>query len=80
MNAIKENIVAILVIGGLFIGYIELRAPQMISDQMDERGLVKAGDFAKVKEDLENQKVVHKEDRDRMDGKIERIVDILLEE
>jgi len=80
MNAIKENIVAILVIGGLFIGYIELRAPQMVSAEMDSRGLVKAGDVAQIKREVEEQKVVHKEDRDRMDSKIERIVDILLDE
>lgn len=79
MNAIKENIIAILVVGGLFIGYIELRAPQMVSAEMDKRGLVKVGEVADIKQELENQKVVHKEDRDRMDGKIERIVDILLE-
>lgn len=80
MNAIKENIIAILVIGGLFIGYIELRAPQMVSAEMDSRGLVKAGDVAQLRTDFEEQKTVHREDRDRMDSKIERIVDILLEE
>lgn len=80
MNAIKENIAMLLLIGALFVGYIELRAPQMVSSEMDKRGLVKAGDFEKVKEDLAEQKTVHKEDRDRIDSKVERIVDILLEE
>lgn len=80
MNWLKENLGVIILVIGLFVGYAELRLPQMVKAEMDSRGLAETGDIAQLKEDLEDQKTVHKEDRDRMDGKIERIVDILLEE
>lgn len=80
MNWIKENLPVIVLVMGMFIGYAELRLPGMVAEEMDRRGLAQTGDISSLKEDLEDQKVVHKEDRDRMDGKIERIVDILLEE
>lgn len=83
MNFIKENggpLVVGAVVIGFFVGYAELRLPAMVDEEMDSRGLISSGDFAALQDDLADQKVVHKEDRDRMDSKIERIIDILLEE
>ena len=83
MNFIKENggpLVVGAVMLGAFIGYAELRIPAMVDAEMDGRGLVSVGDFDQVKKDLDEQKETHNRDADRMDSKIERIVDILLEE
>lgn len=80
MNWLKENLPVIILVIGLFIGYAELRLPGMVAEEMNKRGLARSGDIASLREDLDEQKVVHKDDRDRMDGKIERIVDILLED
>ena len=80
MSWLKENLPVIILVVGLFIGYAELRLPSMVADEMAKQGLASDSAVSDLKEDLAEQKVVHKEDRDRMDGKIERIVDILLEE
>jgi len=83
MSFVKDNggpLVVGAVIFAAVIGYIELRAPVMIGTEMDGRGLVSTQTVAEIKRDVADQKVVHKEDRDRQDDKIERIVDILLED
>lgn len=69
-----------LVIGvlffGLVAGYIELRLPVTVDVQLSEAGLA---DPAKVEANTESIKDLEKAD-ERMDNKIERIVDILLED
>lgn len=80
MNWLKENLPVILLGIGLFIGYVELRLPPMVANEMAKQGLASNSAVSDLREDLAEQKVIHKEDRDRMDGKIERIVSILLEE
>jgi hypothetical protein len=83
MNWVKEQggpLVVGAVFLGIVLGYIELRAPVMVGSEMDSRGLVSVETMETALKAIEDQKVTHKEDRDRMDGKIERIIDILLEE
>lgn len=87
MSWLKDNLPVIILVIGLFIGYAELRLPSMVADEMAKRGLVTNGELESihgkidaVDEKLSEQKQTHKDDRDRMDGKIERIVDILLED
>ena len=83
MNWVKEQggpVVVGAVFLGIVLGYIELRAPVMVGSEMDNRGLVSVETMETALKAIEDQKVTHKEDRDRMDGKIERIIDILLEE
>ena len=90
MNWVKENggvLVVGAVIFGLVLGYMELRAPKVVSAEMDQRGLVSDATLGEyraeldaVKEAAEREREERIADRDRMDGKIERIVDILLEE
>lgn len=90
MNWIKENggpLVVGAVVLGMIFGYIELRAPRMVSAEMDTRGLVSDESFANLEDKVDavaaqigEQKETHNRDSDRMDSKIERIVDILLEE
>lgn len=79
MKWIKDNLPVIILVVGLFIGYAELRLPSMVSAEMANQGLASNSKVADLEKDLEDQKVVHKDDRDRMDDKIERIIDILLE-
>ncbi len=90
MSFIKENggpLVIGAVVLTLLAGYVELRAPQMIGTEMDSRGLVSTetvnnieNNISAVAKDVAEQKETHNRDADRMDGKIERIVDILLED
>lgn len=80
MNWIKDNMGVIILVIGLFVGYAELRLPAMVSSELSSRGLVSTDKITEIEKDIADQKEVHKEDRDRMDGKIERIVQILLEE
>jgi hypothetical protein len=83
MSFIKENggpmVVGAAVLATL-IGYIELRAPQMVSAEMDKRGLVQTGAVASIKEDVEDLQATHAEDTAEWKRRVEKIVDILLEE
>ena len=90
MSWIRENggpLVVGAAVLAIILGYIELRAPQMVGAEMDGRGLVNdetlanlEGQVQAVAGDVVDLKDTHNRDSDRMDGKIERIVDILLEE
>lgn len=80
MNWIKDNFAVIALVIGLFVGYAELRLPTMVSAEMDKRGLVKAGDVAAIKDDLKDLETLHSADTDEWKRRIEKIVDILLEE
>ena len=77
---IKENWAVVVIVVGMFVGYAELRLPSMVSAEMAKQGLASDSAVSDLKDDLDEQKEVHKDDRDRMDSKIERIVDILLED
>jgi len=83
MSFLKNN-GGLLVVGAavlaLVAGYMELRAPVLISNELSERGLVSTDKVAAMEQDIADQKETHNRDSERMDSKIERIVDILLEE
>ena len=79
MNWIKENggLIGLIGIASVAVGvFAELR----IRQHLDSMSIPSDDRISAFEEKLNEQKVVHKEDRDRMDSKIERIVDILLEE
>jgi uncharacterized membrane-anchored protein YhcB (DUF1043 family) len=80
MKWLQDNLPVIILVVGLFIGYAELRLPSMVKSEMDQRGLVDTGDFAAVQEDVEEQKEVHEKDTEEWKRRVEKIVDILLEE
>lgn len=80
MNWLKENLPVIILVIGLFIGYAELRLPTMVSQEMDKRGLVKTGDVDAIRAELVDLKETHNKDTDEWKRRVERIVDILLEE
>ena len=90
MSWIKEN-GGPLVIGAavvaVILGYIEMRAPGMVDAEMDTRGLVSTQTLQNISDKLDavdekvdDLKQLHNRDQQQADDKIERIVDILLEE
>lgn len=90
MKFIRENggpLVVGAVVMGVIIGYMELRAPGMVDAEMDSRGLVSnetlqniSDKLDSVDEKVDDLKDLHNRDSERQDNKIERIVDILLED
>lgn len=80
MTWLKDNLPVIVLVVGLFVGYAELRLPNMVSSEMDKRGLVRTGDVDAVKDEVRELKDVHAADTAEWKRRIERIVDILLEE
>ena len=84
MSFLKENggpLVAII------LGYIEMRAPGMVDAEMNTRGLVSIQTLQNISDKLDavNEKVddlkaLHNRDQQQSTDKIERIVEILLEE
>lgn len=82
-NFVKDNggpLVVGAVVIGFFIGYAELRLPAMVDKEMEKRGLVSTGDMKQVQDDLVEQKEVHNKDTEEWKRRVEKIVDILLEE
>lgn len=90
MSWIKDN-GGILTVGGVLIAavllFMEFRTPALIRQEMANQGLYTAAEATNLNTKLENvenlvsiQQQTHNDDRDRMDSKIERVVDILLEE
>ena len=80
MNWLKENLPLIILVVGMFIGYAELRLPSMVDEAMEARGLVPKGDFQKVEEALLELKETHGKDTEEWKRRVEKIVEILLEE
>lgn len=79
MNWVKENggLIGLIGIASVAVGiFAELR----IRQHLDSMNIPSDDRISAFEEKLNEQKIVHKDDRDRMDSKIERIVDILLEE
>lgn len=79
MSFIKDNGGLLAVLGVCFVigaGYLEWRIDVNQRSQLAEAELAKPSDVAANTESIED---LEKAD-ERMDGKIERIVDILLEE
>lgn len=83
MSFLKDNggVIGVgIIIISFIVGYSELRLPNMIDQELSSRGLVSTDKITEIEKDITEQKETHKDDRDRLDGKIERIVDILLED
>lgn len=79
MNWIKENggLIGLIGIASVAVGvFAELR----IRQHLESMNIPSDVRIASLEEKLDEQKQTHREDRDRMDSKIERIVDILLED
>lgn len=79
MNWIKDNggvlVIGVLLFGGV-LGYMELRAPGIVQSQLEANGIVPKTTIDGMKEDITD---LEAED-EKLDGKIERIVGILLED
>lgn len=83
MSFVKDNGGMLAVLGVAFVvlgAFADWRISVKVDEALAAKGFATSDKITEIEEDLADQKVVHKEDRDRMDGKIERIVDILLEE
>jgi hypothetical protein len=83
MSFVKDNggMLAVLGVAIVVVGaFADWRISVKVEDALAAKGFATSDKITEIEEDLAEQKVVHKEDRDRMDGKIERIVDILLED
>lgn len=79
MNWLKENggLIGLIGIASVAVGvFAELR----IRQHLETMNIPSDTRINALEEKIEDQKETHKDDRDRMDGKIERIVDILLED
>lgn len=90
MSFVKEN-GGPLVIGGVVLavltGYMELRMPSVVAGQLEANGIVPKStidamqeDIADVEEGLVTEEAERKAAEEKLDGKIERIVGILLED
>lgn len=90
MNWVKENGGILVVLGVVVLllgGYAEWRISVAVDAKFIEQGTVSPAKvdaidtkIEAVKADVGVVRDQHNSDRDRMDGKIERIVDILLED
>ena len=83
MSWVKDNGGAIAVAAvALAIGaaYLEWRISVAVTGEIEAVGLISPATIDAMKDDIADQKETHNRDSERMDGKIERIVDILLEE
>ena len=79
MNWLKENggLIGLISVAAVAVGiFAELR----IRQHLESRDVPSDVRIASIEKDIEETRETHNADRDRMDGKIERIVDILLEE
>lgn len=86
MNWVKENWGVLAVVAAFCIGYVEFRIKENVDDTVGGIAFVSPDAFdtkiAAVEREIEANKEridSNKENADRLDSKIERIVDILLE-
>ena len=83
MSFLQENggMLAVLGVAVVVLGaFADWRIGVKVDEALAAQGFASSDKITQIEEELDDQKVVHKEDRDRLDGKIERIVDILLED
>lgn len=79
MNWIKDNggmLAVAVVLFAVVTGYMELRAPGIVKAQLEANGIVPKATITGMEEDITD---LEAED-EKLDGKIERIVGILLED
>jgi len=83
MRFIKENggvLVIVGIVATVLAAYGEWRIGAAVQAKFAEQGIVSLDRVVAIESDIEETREIHVSDRDRMDGKIERIVDILLED
>ena len=83
MKFIQNNggtITVAAVVLAIVAGYMEWRVSVIVGAEMDAVGLVSTDRVTSIEKDMAETRETHAADSTRMDGKIERIVDILLEE
>jgi len=85
MSFVKDNggpLAVIAVVGALIIGYIELRLPSEAElDAMVDSRFVAAGNVPPHRMDRAEEKITDLEgEDDRIEGKLERMAQILMEE
>jgi len=82
MRFIRDNggMLAVLAVVAVLLGtYAEWRIAVNVKSQLDATGQVAPHQIIAIEKDIADQKETHNRDSERMDNKIERIVDILLE-
>lgn len=85
MNWIKDNggVLAVMAVGAVVLGaYAEWRIDVAVSEKIDTVALqqISPDKITEIEGNIAETRQQHLADSTRMDGKIERIVDILLEE
>jgi hypothetical protein len=73
-----------LVIAGIALAigaaYLEWRIDEITEMKLDAAGIVSVDRIDAIEDEVEDTQEQHKLDSDRMDRKIERVVDVLLED
>lgn len=83
MNFIRENGGPLVIAGiALAIGaaYLEWRIDEITETKLAAAGIVSLDRIDAIENEVEDTQEQHKLDSDRMDRKIERVVDVLLED
>lgn len=83
MSFVKDNggMLAVLGVAIVMVGaFADWRIAVKVEDALAAKGFATSDKISEIESDLAEQKQVHREDRDRIDSKVERIVDILLED
>lgn len=83
IDFIKDNGGPLVIAGiALAIGatYLEWRIDEITEIKLSEAGIVSLDRIDAIEDEVEDTQEQHKLDSDRMDRKIERVVDVLLED
>jgi hypothetical protein len=83
IDFIKDNGGPLVIAGiALAIGatYLEWRIDEITEVKLSEAGIVSLDRIDAIEDEVEDTQEQHKLDSDRMDRKIERVVDVLLED
>jgi hypothetical protein len=83
MSFIKDNggLIAVATVALVVLAaFGEWRISVAVDEALAVKGFATSDKITELQKDMADQKEVHNDDRDRLDGKIERIVDILLED
>ena len=80
MDKLKDFAWAAVIILAVGAAYMEWRIEQAVDARFASAGLVDADKVSELEEDIRDAKETHVRDADRMDAKVEKIVDILLSE
>lgn len=82
MNWIKDNLAVLGIVAAFCVGYVEYRVKENTEDALGTVAFVKPSELQALSREIDaNAERIanNKEAGDKLDSKIERIVDILLE-